>query len=78
MGIGIREWGLELGIEIGNWDGRLGFGLVVGIGDWDWDRGLGIRIGDWNWDRVENGIYIEIYIYTCGFFYYGCWINMKI
>ena len=39
LGIEIEGWGLELMIDIGDWD----WGLEIWIGDW----GLGIGIGDW-------------------------------
>ena len=59
LGFGIRigNRGLELGIEIGDWDGirdwalglrigHWGFGLGIGIRDWGWELGLRIGIGD--------------------------------
>ena len=52
MGIWIRDWGLEIGIEIGDWDKDWGLGLGLGIGirigDWD-----GSGIGDWEFG-IEN------------------------
>ena len=53
---------MELGIEIGNWDWRLGIDLRLGLGIRDWDGGgigicnwvgglvLGLGIGIENWD----------------------------
>ena len=37
------DWGLDLGIEIMDWECRLGFG--IGIRDLDWGMGIGI----WDW-----------------------------
>ena len=49
LGIGVRigsgDWGLQFGIEIGDW--RLG---II----WDWRLGFWIEIGEWDL-RLGNG-----------------------
>ena len=53
MGLGIEDWGLGLGIEIGIRDWGLGIGdwglrLGLGIGIEDRDLGLILGIGIWD------------------------------
>ena len=54
VAIGIRDWGLVMGLGIKNWDWNWGLRFRIKIEYWDWALvfgiGFGNRIGDCNWD----------------------------
>ena len=53
MGIDIGDWGLKMGLDIGNGIGNWRLGFEIWIDRWDWGLELGIGIGDW---RLGLGI----------------------